>query len=136
MIFAARQLQEKCQEQHRDLYMTFVDLTKAFDMVSREGLWQIKEKFGCPPKFITVIRQFYDGMMVKVFDDGDESEAFPVTNGVKQGCVLAPTLFSMVFPAMPTDALHNCQEEIHIRYRTEGKNYKGTRDCHQRLLVC
>ncbi|KAL8620901.1 hypothetical protein ACOMHN_025034 [Nucella lapillus] len=31
MIFAAHQLQEKCMEQHRDLYTTFVDLTKAFD---------------------------------------------------------------------------------------------------------
>ena len=31
MIFTARQLQEKCQEQNVDLYMTFVDLTKAFD---------------------------------------------------------------------------------------------------------
>ena len=29
----ARQLQEKCQEQNVDLYMTFVDLTKAFDTV-------------------------------------------------------------------------------------------------------
>ena len=25
-----------------DLNMTFVDLTKAFDTVSREGLWKIK----------------------------------------------------------------------------------------------
>ncbi|KAI8518204.1 hypothetical protein Bbelb_042210 [Branchiostoma belcheri] len=31
MIFAARQLHEKCQEQHRDLNSTSVDLTKAFD---------------------------------------------------------------------------------------------------------
>ena len=28
MIFTARQLQEKCQEQNVELYMTFVDLTK------------------------------------------------------------------------------------------------------------
>ena len=41
MIFTARQHQEKCQEQNVDLYMTFVDLTKAFDTVSREGLWKI-----------------------------------------------------------------------------------------------
>ena len=41
MIFTARQFQEKCQEQNVDLYMTFVDLTKAFDTVSREGLWKI-----------------------------------------------------------------------------------------------
>ena len=40
MIFTARQLQEKCQEQNIDLYMTFVDLTKAFDTVIRDGLWK------------------------------------------------------------------------------------------------
>ena len=52
MIFTARQLQEKCQEQNVDLYMTFVDLTnlKAFDTVSRKGLWKIMATFGCPAK--------------------------------------------------------------------------------------
>ena len=40
MIFTARQLQEKCQEQNMDLYMTFVDLIKAIDTVSLEGRWK------------------------------------------------------------------------------------------------
>jgi len=44
MIFAARQLQ-KCQEQNSQLYTTFVDLTKAFDTISRDGLWKIMKKF-------------------------------------------------------------------------------------------
>nr|VZI23260.1 unnamed protein product [Spirometra erinaceieuropaei] len=35
-IFAAHQLQEKCQEIRTHLYSTFVDLTKAFDTVNRE----------------------------------------------------------------------------------------------------
>jgi hypothetical protein len=35
MIFALRQLQEKCQEQRKSLYIVFIDLTKAFDLVSR-----------------------------------------------------------------------------------------------------
>ena len=38
MICTARQLQEKCQEQNVDLNLTFVDLTSAFDTVSRDGL--------------------------------------------------------------------------------------------------
>ena len=97
MIFTARQLQEKCQEQNVDLYMTFVDLTKAFDTVSRDGLWKIMAKFGCPPRFIAMVRQFHDGMQARVQNDGEFSEPFEVTNGVKQGCVLAPTLFSMMF---------------------------------------
>ena len=84
MIFAARQLQEKCQEQNVDLYMTFDDLTKAFDTDSRNGLWKILAKFGCPALFIVMVRQFHDGMFARVQNDGEYSERFPETNGVKQ----------------------------------------------------
>ena len=83
MVFAARQLQEKSMEQHQDLYMTFVDLTKAFDTVSREGLWKIMSKFGCPERLVKIVRQFHDGIMARVLDDGNASDPFPVKNGVK-----------------------------------------------------
>ena len=121
MIFAARQLQEKCQEQNVSLYTTFVDLTKAFDTVCREGLWGIMAKFGCPDKFISLVRQFHDGMQASVQDNGEYSEPFPVTNGVKQGCVLAPTLFSMIFSAMLTDAFRLGDIGVDFRFRTDGK---------------
>ena len=121
MIFTARQLQEKCQEQNVDLYMTFVDLTKAFDTVSRDGLWKIMAKFGCPPRFIAMVRQFHDGMQARVQNDGEFSEPFEVTNGVKQGCVLAPTLFSMMFSAMLMDAFQDSDTGFPIRYRFDGK---------------
>ena len=51
MIFVLRQIQEKCREQNMGLYAAFVDLTKAFDTVSREGLWKILARLGCPPNF-------------------------------------------------------------------------------------
>ena len=35
------------------------------------------------------------------------SEPFPVTNGVKPGCVMAPKLNSMMFSAMPKDAFQD-----------------------------
>ena len=41
-------------------------------------------------------------------------------NGVKQGCVLAPTLFSTVFSTMLTSAFHDCQVGLPVRYRTNG----------------
>lgn len=120
IVFAARQLQEKCQEQNVDLYSTFVDLTKAFDNVSREGLWRIMAKYGYPRKFIAIIRQFHDGMMARVQDCGETSDPFEVTNGVKQGCVLAPTLFSLMFFAMLMDAFGDADVGIGIRYRFDG----------------
>ena len=77
--------------------MTFVELTKAFDTVSRDGLWKIMAEFGCSPRFIAIVRQFHDCMQARVENDEEFSDPFVVTNGVKQGCVKAPTLLSMMF---------------------------------------
>nr|VZI36145.1 unnamed protein product [Spirometra erinaceieuropaei] len=59
-------------------------------------------------------------MMARVTDNGAVSEAFSVTNGVKQGCVLAPTLFSLMFSAMLMDAYRGERPGIRIAYRTDG----------------
>ena len=100
--------------------MTFVDLTKAFDTVIREGLWKIMAKFGCPAKFIAMVRQFHDSMLARVQNDSEFSDPFSVTNGVKQGL----TLFSMMFSAMLTDAFQDGDNGIPIRYRFDGKFFK------------
>jgi len=54
-------------------------------------------KIGCPDKFLNIIHSFHDGMLADVIDGGDISAAFSVTSGTKQGCVLAPLLFSIFF---------------------------------------
>ena len=41
MVFSLRQLQEKCREQHMPMHIAFIDLTKAFDLVSRDGLFKV-----------------------------------------------------------------------------------------------
>ena len=97
------------------------DLTKALDTVSCEGHSKIMAKFGCPTKFIAMMRQFHDGMLARVQNDAVFSDPFPVTNAVKQGCVLAPTLFSMMFSAMLTVAFQDGDNGIPIRYRFGGK---------------
>ena len=94
MIFAARQLLEKSREQRRDLYMAFIDLSKAFDSVDRDLLWKVLHKCGCPTRFVELIRCLHDGMSLKIRIGGELSEPFVVSRGVKQGCVLAPVLFN------------------------------------------
>ena len=44
-----------------------------------------------------------------------------MTNGVKQGCAMAPTLLSMMFSAMLTDAFRDVDAGFPIRYRFDGK---------------
>ncbi|VDL94572.1 unnamed protein product [Schistocephalus solidus] len=118
MIFAAIQLQKKCQEMQNHLYTTFVDLTKAFETVNRDGLLKVMPKFGFPERFTHMVRQLHNGMMARVTDSGTVSEAFAVTNGVKQGCVLAPILFSLMLSAMLMDAHRDEQPGLRIAYRT------------------
>ncbi|BHF61132.1 hypothetical protein SprV_0100410300 [Sparganum proliferum] len=120
MTFTAGQLQEKCHEMRTHLYSTFVGLTKAFDTVNREGLWKIMHKFGCPERFTQILRQLHDGMPTRVTENGAVSEAFALTNEVKQSCVLAPTVFSLVFSAMLMDAYRDEGPGIRVAYRTDG----------------
>ena len=85
------------------------------------GTLEIMAKFDCPAKFMAMLRQFHDGMLSRLKNDGEFSDLLPATNGVKQGCVLASTLFSMMFSAMLTDAFQDDDNGIPIRYRFDGK---------------
>nr|VZI26547.1 unnamed protein product [Spirometra erinaceieuropaei] len=59
-------------------------------------------------------------MITRVTDNGAVSEAFTVTKGVKQGCVLAPTLFSLMFSVMLMDVYRDERPLIPSAYRTDG----------------
>ena len=61
MVYAARQLQEKCKLPH--LFTVFIDLRKAFDMVSRSGLWLLLRKFGCTEMFTKILKLLHEGML-------------------------------------------------------------------------
>ena len=74
MIFSLRQLQEKCREQNKPLYLAFIDLTKAFNLVSRDGLFKMLPLIGCPPNLLSFVKSFHDGMMSTVQFNEDISD--------------------------------------------------------------
>ena len=80
MIFSLRQLQEKCREQRKPLYIAFIDLTKAFDLVSRDGLFRILEKLGCPPTLLSLIKSFHENMQGTIVFDGSTSKPFNINS--------------------------------------------------------
>ena len=129
MVFALRQIQEKCRLYSEDLYLLFIDLTKAFDTVNRPGLWAILEKIGCPKRFLGLIRSFHEGMYVTVREGSDRSKPFEVTSGTKQGCVLAPTLFSIFFSVMLHVAFKDATDGIDIKSRFD-RNPGNVRTSH------
>ena len=56
----------KSREQNSPLFMTFVDVTKVFDTVSRAGLFIVLVKIGCPPALLSLIQFFHDKMKATV----------------------------------------------------------------------
>ena len=77
------------------LLAAYVDHCKAFDSVNPDVLWRILALGGIPPpKLVSLISGLYSGTESAVMCDGTISDYFPVNNGVRQGCVFAPSLFN------------------------------------------
>ena len=72
------------------------------------------------PKCVTILRQLHEGQQGQVKHNGSLSGSFPISNGVKQGCILAPTLFSILFSIMLRVAKDDLPDGIYIRFRTDG----------------
>ncbi|KAI0209386.1 Secreted RxLR effector protein 78, partial [Lamellibrachia satsuma] len=75
------------------LYINFVDFEKAFDSIDRTVLWKLLRHYGLPTKFVTLIKNMYEGFTGHVIFNGQVSEDFQIGTGVRQGCLLSPLLF-------------------------------------------
>ena len=64
-----------------------------------------------------MIEALHTGMMANVSVGGEVSESFSVTNGVKQGCVLAPMLLSIFLSAMLDEAFRDMEDGVYIQSR-------------------
>ena len=103
------------------LYIAFIDLTKTFDLVSRDGLFQILPKIGCSPKLQSMIESFHTNMKGTVQFKDSSSMPFHIHSGVKQGCVLAPTLFGIFFALLLRHVFGTASEGICLRTRSDGR---------------
>ena len=84
------------RKRSRPLYITFVDVAKAFDTVSHHSIERALRRLRCPTPFVTLVRNLYQGAETRIHLDGVDTEAIQITNGVKQGCPLSPLLFNSV----------------------------------------
>ena len=69
-------------------------------------------------KIHNILRQLYEGQQGQVKHRGSLSVL--ISNGVKQECVLAPTLFSIFFSIMLHEAKEDLPDVIYIPFRTDG----------------
>ena len=127
MIISLRQLQEKCPEQRLPLYNAFIDPTIAFDLVSRLALFKLLQRIGCPPKLLKFITSLHEEMQGTVQFEVSSSEPFSIKSGVKQGCVLASTLFGILFLLLLGFAFKENEEGVYIHTRSYGRLFNFSR---------
>ena len=95
IMFVVRRLQELAQKKDTTLYLCLIYLAKAYDYVDRTLLWHVLARFGVPPGKLAVITPFHDAMQARVpLDDRGYSDKLDVTQGLRQGRVLAPLVFN------------------------------------------
>ena len=76
--------------------MVFIDLDKGYDRVPRHVLWWVLNKKVVPLKYVSIIKDMYEGVVTNVRTCGGLTDEFSITIGVHQGSSLSPFLFDIV----------------------------------------
>ena len=94
-LFVVDSLTSKYINSNKRLYACFVDFRKAFDSVWRKGLRYKLLRSGIGGKFYELVKTMYSNSQTCVKTPEGLTPLFSTYKGVRQGCNLSPTLFSL-----------------------------------------
>ena len=86
---------EKAREFQKNIYFCFTEYAKAFDCVAHNKLWKILQEMGMLDYLICLLRNLYAGKQETVTTGPGTTDWIQIGNGVHQGCILSPCLFTL-----------------------------------------
>ena len=89
------QVIEKAHEFNLNIYMAFIDFSKAFDSVEHISVLEAMKAIGVQPKYVRIIGKIYLKSNARVRSEL-EGEIFRMKRGVRQGDPISPKLFTCV----------------------------------------
>ena len=117
-VFNLRILCERYLQHQQDLYHVFVDFKKAFDRVWHAALWSTMRLYNINTNLTRAIENLYNKASSAVYLNSSIGDWFRTTVGVRQGCLLSPTLFNIYLERIMTDALEDHHRTVSIGGRT------------------
>ena len=94
-IFNLRTVIERSLETQNDVYICFIDYTKAFDRVIHSKMIDCLQEVGIDDGDLQIITKMYREQTAVVKTDTGLTEEFKIKKGVRQGCVLSASLFNL-----------------------------------------
>ena len=79
----------------KNIYLCFIDYTKAFDWVDHDKLWKFLKEMGIPDYLTCLLRNLYTGQEATVRTGHGTTNWFQIGKGVRQGCILSLSLFNL-----------------------------------------
>ena len=94
-IFNLRTICERALEVRKDIYICFIDYAKAFDKVKHSEMIECLSEIGINDKDLQIITKLYWEQTATVRTENGVTKEFQIKKGVRQGCVLSPSLFNL-----------------------------------------
>ena len=102
-----RVVKGKPKKRNNMLFTCFVDFQKAFDSVPRHILFSKILNAGITGRFYEILYSMYTNDWSVVKKGNKITDRFRCTIGVKQGCMLSPTLFNLFLSDLPEFLSHS-----------------------------
>ena len=96
------------------LYVAFIDFKKAYDTVNCDILWMVLYRSGVRGKMFRMIRDIYATVQAGVMSKSGLSDFFECFQGLKQGCILGPVLFSMLINELANEILEKSKHRLSL----------------------
>ena len=132
---------EKAREFQKNIYLCFIDYTKAFDCVDHDKLWKALREMEIPDPLTCILRNLYVRQEATVRTLYGKTDWFKIKKGVQQGCLLSPWLFNLYTAHIMRNAKlgwvtswnqdrweKHQQPQIYRWYLSNDRKWRGTKE--------
>ena len=95
-IFTLHAAVEKQLANKSKLCVAFIVFKKAYDTVNRNILWSVLLESGIQGRMLRTLKAMYNSVQACVLSNSEVSCFLGCFQGLKQGCVASPVLFSLL----------------------------------------
>ncbi|MCP4114889.1 MAG: reverse transcriptase family protein, partial [Desulfobacteraceae bacterium] len=81
--------------QEKPFHVAYLDISKAYDTVDHEKLWEILGGMGIRGNWLENMKKLYKDNVLKSMLPSGKTRGVPMRRGIRQGCPLSPILFAM-----------------------------------------